>query len=805
MTDCKHTRRAGVGCSGWWCAVWIMAACVAGCGRSESGAPAAPSLTAMEVLQRMQQAYRQAKSYADNGRLIHQFRQGKERVHDQVDFSVAFVRPNKLRLHVYQATVVCNGQQLWATIGDLPHQVLKADAPAAMELADLYERPVLGEVLRGGIVGPAIQLALLLDDDVLEQILEGAEPPELRGFQTVDGASCYRVLLRRPDGELSLWIDQQHFVLRKIAFPLREYRKALEAGGRPKVEELVLAVEFKGARLNAPLDEAAFVYQPPQEARLVSEFDLASLAPPPVPPSKLLGQAVPDFTFVGLDGKQYTRENCAGRILVLDFWATDCLPCRDVMGLLERVRAAQPAEQVQFLSVSIDPASVPDSQLEQYCREAGAKLPIARDPRLAARDVFGVEAIPALFVIDAQGIVQVSEVGLNPALDRVLTRRLEKLLAGQSVHEEVLAEYQHRQAEYEKSVARSQQAAAAGEIPLGEIKPASEPETLHAQRLWSTLDVPRPGNFLLVPQSEGHRVFVASGWDAVAELGPQGQVLSRHSLSLPPGPEEPIVSYFRTAADAQGRRWYVACAPSQQRLHLFDEAWQRVLTFPAEGTHDGISDVQFDDLDADGEPELLVAYYGVVGVQCVDLSGRRRWSVRSLENVFNMAVIGTQSGAPRAILCANQLGTPVPITAQGQAGRAIEVPGRFFRLVVARDLDHDGEPDLCGLAVTRAGDDTAVGFNQRGEELWSYTLPLGVHRNAALEPVTAGNLLGDATAQWVFAGADGTIHILSQQGELIDHFALGAAPSGLAVASLDGRSVLLVSLGDRVEAWQLSP
>lgn len=808
MTERSHIhnmlRRVSV-LGGWLGpAMWLMAACTAGCTRSES-VPAQPvsTLSAMDVLRRMQQAYHDAKSYADNGRLIHRIRQGKERVDDQVDFSVAFVRPNKLRLHIYQAAVVCDGKQLWATIGDLPDQVLKAEAPAALELADLYERPVLGDVLRGGIVGPSLQLGLLLDEDVLSQILEGAEPPQLLSDAIFDSANCYRVLLKRPDGDLIFWIDQQTFVVRKVVFPTSEYRKALEKGGRPKVDHITLAVELSGARLNANLDDTAFSYQPPASARVVADFDLASLLPPPVPPSKLLGQTVPDFSFTGLDGKLYTRAECAGRILVLDFWSTDCVPCRDVMALLERVRASQDPEQVQFLSVSIDPAEVPDSRLEEYCRDVGAKLPIARDPKLNARDVFGVEAIPALFVLDAQGVVQVSEVGLNPSLDKVLSRRLARLLAGESVHQEVLAEYQHRQQEYEQAVARSRQAAAAGEIPLGEIKPASEPETLKAQRLWSTLDVPRPGNFLIVP-GEPQRVFVASGWGAVAELGPQGQVVARHELSLPPGPVEPIVSYFRSAVDAAGRRWYAACAPSQQRLHLFDEAWQHVLTFPAEGTHDGISDVQLSDLDADGQPELIVAYYGVVGVQCVDFSGSRRWSVRSLENVFNMALIGKDANGRGAVLCANQLGAPVPIDAQGQAGRPVSVPGRFFRLVAAHDLDGDGQPELCGLAVTRAGDDTAVGFNMRGEELWSYPLPLGVHRNAALEPVTAGNLLGDETAQWVLAGADGTVHILSHRGELIDHFALGAAPSGLAVLSGDEKGVLLVALEDRVEAWQLS-
>jgi hypothetical protein len=92
-----------------------------------------------------------------------------------------------------------------------------------------------------------------------------------------------------------------------------------------------------------------------------------------------------------------------------------------------------------------------------------------------------------------------------------------------------------------------------------------------------------------------------------------------------------------------------------------------------------------------------------------------------------------------------------------------------------------------------------------------------MHRHASLEMVAAGNLLGgdagpgdagpgDAgpveTGQWVIVASDGSIHILATDGTLIDRFNYGTAPTGIAIAKLDGHPTLLVSTPDRVEAWQ---
>ncbi len=133
---------------------------------------------------------------------------------------------------------------------------------------------------------------------------------------------------------------------------------------------------------------------------------------------------------------------------------------------------------------------------------------------------------------------------------------------------------------------------------------------------------------------------------------------------------------------------------------------------------------------------------------------------------------------------------------------------RFIRFVYAADLDGDGQSEVCAIAQGKLdngnlGPDVAVGLSPQGDELWTYDLPPGIHPEAALEMVQFGKLLPGDAAQWVIAGADGSVHILSASGEEIDHYHTGVAISGLAVAQIGGQGALLVASEKGVEAWRV--
>ncbi|MBL9123213.1 MAG: hypothetical protein JNG90_06240, partial [Planctomycetaceae bacterium] len=220
-----------------------------------------------------------------------------------------------------------------------------------------------------------------------------------------------------------------------------------------------------------------------------------------------------------------------------------------------------------------------------------------------------------------------------------------------------------------------------------------------------------------------------------------------------------------------------------------------------EGTGE-VSDVQLADLNGDGQIEVCISYWGELGIDVLDTSGKLLWQQRGLENVFRLAVVGA-ADAPKTLYAAHAKGTLATFDAQGKRGAEITVPQRFLRTLVAADLTGDGTPELCGLAPVAQDRDVLVGLSPNGEELWSYELPGGLHEQP-VEMIAAGRAIG-AAGEWIIAAADGSIQILAADGNLVDRFHYGAAITGLAACEVDGQPALLVASSDGLAAWRLAP
>ena len=174
-------------------------------------------VTAESVLRSMAAAYKKATSYADRGMVRLVAKRTPEPVDETLSFSLAWQRPNKLRMEVYQARVVCDGKKLHAAILDLPGQVVAREAPTELTMRSIYCDGVLAQaMISGGIAGPSPQLNLLLGGDPVKELLEKAQETVLEEPEGIAGRDCYRVRVERPEGTFVFWIDQQTRVLRRI-------------------------------------------------------------------------------------------------------------------------------------------------------------------------------------------------------------------------------------------------------------------------------------------------------------------------------------------------------------------------------------------------------------------------------------------------------------------------------------------------------------------------------------------------------------------------------------------------------------
>ncbi|HTK78469.1 MAG TPA: TlpA disulfide reductase family protein [Gemmataceae bacterium] len=155
-------------------------------------------------------------------------------------------------------------------------------------------------------------------------------------------------------------------------------------------------------------------------AAAIVVLSLAGCGSPPAGPA--VGQVAPDFTGKTLDGAPFHLAELRGQVIVLDFWATWCPPCRAMIPHEREMVRRLAGKPFALVSVSADSD---EAALRDFVRDErmnwthlldGPDGPIIRS--------YDVEYFPSVYVLDANGVIRYRDVR-----DKELERAVEKLLA----------------------------------------------------------------------------------------------------------------------------------------------------------------------------------------------------------------------------------------------------------------------------------------------------------------------------------------------------------------------------------------
>ena len=134
--------------------------------------------------------------------------------------------------------------------------------------------------------------------------------------------------------------------------------------------------------------------------------------------------ALPSFSLTDLEGRAVSREDLEGRVVLAEFWATWCPPCRGTLEWLGRVKQRH-GDRIVVLAMAVESD---EADVRKMAADVGAPLTWAMGTPEVARAFGDVTTLPTLFVFDEQGRTAAVFYGAPPELHARAEAKVESLL-----------------------------------------------------------------------------------------------------------------------------------------------------------------------------------------------------------------------------------------------------------------------------------------------------------------------------------------------------------------------------------------
>ena len=266
--------------------------------------------------------------------------------------------------------------------------------------------------------------------------------PKIEKTEKIGDEDCY--VLSGPSAiskKETFWISKTSYLIRKRYQPLEppeeevtdeQLEEAIKGMGQEVTEESKKNMRertersrtmFKVMKMKGSFTELYTNVSSPELNK--SDFKFALPEDSVLKYSLFGGRKAPDFVLKDIDGNEAKLADFKGKVVLIDFWASWCGPCKRAMPHIQRIYEKYKDKDVVVLGINTRESQ--EGKVEPFLKEHKITYRILVDNDGKVAKQYSVRGIPALFLIDKEGLIQFKHTGFRENLFDVLSGEIEML------------------------------------------------------------------------------------------------------------------------------------------------------------------------------------------------------------------------------------------------------------------------------------------------------------------------------------------------------------------------------------------